>query len=586
MLNTESNVNGRATCRRDDTSCATRMFGSDLVATSLPGRGLFFSLLVHVLFVAAFLYLPWSYWLPNQARLVTSQAMIQSHEVLLLPALEPMGMGGSSLSSSRSANKPKEDGSASEANARQGVVYKGPQLIVSDPPHPDNFMQTIQQPALMAAPKLPAALPLPALVSIASPKPELAPQPAPEIPHVTEPLQVAASAPATPRVEAPKLSLPPADALVHAVVADAVPTPMPKLAHQEPPAQPKKIERDILVVNAFSVPDIKPPAIPLGELSGAFTISPVGTTSMGLAGGGAAAKGVPGIGSVSSAVTGTSPAGVATTSNGGIGNKSAGGSGDENSARAVTASGTVTGHGGTGSGNAAGNGSGAGSHTLGSGNAPGAGSGSSPFPGIMIQGGSAGNVTGAPAVANHVVAKPQSSYGMTIVASGASGGGFKDYGVFRDETSYTVYLDMADAGARGKSWAMQYALDTHIASVPSAMTSHAHGQLVPPYATFKLLPSFSPEAAKRGHGGTIVIFGVINREGKFEDLRIMHSPEIGLNQFMLEALMKWTFRPAEVDGAQVSVKVLLGVPVNSVPENNVSLEIESTRSVSHETARF
>jgi hypothetical protein len=169
---------------------------------------------------------------------------------------------------------------------------------------------------------------------------------------------------------------------------------------------------------------------------------------------------------------------------------------------------------------------------------------------------------------------------MTIVASGASGGGFKDYGVFHDETSYTVYLDMADAGALGKSWAMQYALDTHL------MTSPTHGGLVPPYATVKALPGFSPEAAKRGRGGTIVVFGVINREGKFQDLRIMHSPEIGLNQFMLDALMKWTFRPAEVDGAKVAVKVLLGVPVDSIPENNASLQLGSTRSVYQETTRF
>ena len=182
--------------------------------------------------------------------------------------------------------------------------------------------------------------------------------------------------------------------------------------------------------------------------------------------------------------------------------------------------------------------------------------------------------------------KPQTSYGITIVANGASGGGFKDYGVFRDEASYTVYLDMADTGVRGPSWTLQYALNSHLASSPSAMTSHAHGRVVPPYATMKPLPSFSPEAAKRGRGGTIVVFGVINRQGKFEDLRIMHSPEIGLNQFLLDALKKWTFRPAEMDGAQVSVKILLGVPVDSIPESNASLQIGSTRGVSHETARF
>lgn len=192
MMNTESNAKGRVTRVSVNPSRAPKMFGSDLVATPLPGRGLFYSLLVHGFLVAAVVYVPWSYWLPTQARLVMAQSMISNHEVLLLPALEPMGSGGSSTSSHNSTtNKPNEDAAASssEAKARQGVVYKGPQLIVSDSPHPDNYVQTIRQPSLVAPPRLPAPLPLPAIVSIASPKPELAPQPAPDNPQDNKPIR-------------------------------------------------------------------------------------------------------------------------------------------------------------------------------------------------------------------------------------------------------------------------------------------------------------------------------------------------------------------------------------------------------------
>jgi TonB family protein len=378
--------------------------------------------------------------------------------------------------------------------------------------------------------------------------------------------------------------------LVHSVVADATPAPLPKLAHQDPPAKIEKKERNILVVDAYSVPDNKPSQVPPGELYGTFTLSPVGATSVGLAGGGTEAKGVPGIGNASGAVMGASAAGVAKTPSAGVGNQPAGGSGEGKAVRAAAAPGTGTGHGSTGSGNETGSGSGAGAHTLGNGRAPGTGFGHSPFPAIMIQGGSAGNGqslagAGAPGATAAKPGKPQTSYEMTVVANGGSGGGFKDYGVFRDEASYTVYLDMADAGVRGSGWALQYALDLHPAA-PSAMASRSHGKLVPPYATSKSLPNFSPEVAKRGHGETIVVFGVINRQGRFEDLRIMHSPDTGLNQFMLDALKKWTFRPAEVDGAQVSVKILLGVPVDSVPERNSSLQVGAVRGVSGETASF
>jgi TonB family protein len=181
----------------------------------------------------------------------------------------------------------------------------------------------------------------------------------------------------------------------------------------------------------------------------------------------------------------------------------------------------------------------------------------------MIQGGSGGS--GRTSTREQATTgKPQTSYGITIVASGASGGGFKDYGIFKDGASYTVYLDMADVGARS-SWTLQYALDLFRDPDSSDPPPPPHGVLVPPYALTKSLPRFSPEAARRSRGAMVVVFGVISPGGMWESLRIMQSPDPGLNQVVLEALTKWTFKPAELDGARVPVKCLLGVPVNSVP---------------------
>jgi hypothetical protein len=593
MMKTESNADG-VTRVEVETAPAPLMFGGDLIANPLPRRGLLYSVLVHGILVIAVVYVPLSDLMPGQVRLVTAQSMMPMHEVLLLPALEPKGSGGSVSSSTHGGDKQKNaDAPSSEASARQGVVYKGPQLIVSNPAHPDNFIQTIRQPSLVAPPRLPAPMPLPPIVSIASAKPELAPpvpQPAPEMPQ-SKPIQVVASEPSSPRVEVPKLPLPAAtsaDALVHAVAADVVPAPMPKLAHQDPPPKTEKKERNILVVNAFSMPESKA-SIPAGELYGTFTLSPAGATAIGLAGGGVSIKGEPGMGNTAGAAAGASVASAPTTANAGTGHKPASGAGtDQGTAvRAALAPGTGTGHSGTGGGS----GSGAGLHTSGNGSAPGAGFGSSPFPAITIQGGSASgrqNNAVAPVARAPLSAasKSQTNYEITIVANGSSGGGFADFGVFRDEASYTVYLDMADAGARGSNWTLQYALNSHNAPGHSVPAARAHGQIEPPYATLKSLPLFAPEAEKRAHNGTIVVFGVINRQGKFEDLRIVQSPEPGLNKFMLDALAKWTFRPAQMDGVQVAVKVLLGVPVNSVPATDSSVRIGSTRAISQETARY
>jgi outer membrane biosynthesis protein TonB len=50
-----------------------------------------------------------------------------------------------------------------------------------------------------------------------------------------------------------------------------------------------------------------------------------------------------------------------------------------------------------------------------------------------------------------------------------------------------------------------------------------------------------------------------------ENARIIQSPNPLLNEPVLEALAKWTFRPAEMHGAPVAVKALLGVPLSLPP---------------------
>jgi hypothetical protein len=551
---------------------ASKMFSTDLGGTSLPARGLLYSILAHALCAVISLYVPWSYWFPAEVHFANAQSMIQEREVLYLPDLQPMGSDSPPAPPDSRREETKKDEappSSSSPKAVQGVVYTGPQLIISNPPHPDNFVQTIRQPDLALRPKLPAPLQMPPMVSIAPAKPILAPpapHPAPEAPPQKQPVRLAAAEPILlpsqqPKVEAPKLPLPAASSTeaLRTVANAAAPATMPTLAHQKPATKSGTAAHNILVVSAVPVPNVKPPVLPPGELLGAFTVLPrpvevrPGAASMGLAGGGSEAKGAPGLGGNASGAG----VGATTSPNPGTGNRSTGGTGGGNGIRAGAGSGTGTNHGSPG-GKDMGSGSGAAGHASGNGGGPGTGSGNSPFPSIMIQGGSGGSErSGVRAPAGD--STPQNSYGITIVASGASGGGFKDYGIFRDEASYTVYLDMTDAGAYGSSWTLQYALDS------SNRGSYSHGLLVPPYATSKLLPHISSDTARKDRGATIVVFGVISSRGRFEDLRIMQGPDPGLDQLLLDSLRKWVFRPAEVDGAQVRVKVLLGVPVNSLP---------------------
>ncbi len=547
------------------------MFSTGLDSAPLPARGLFYSFLAHVLFLLATLVVPWSYWMPSDVHLETMNSQTRQQEALLLPNLEPMGESSPAAPANNGGpgdhKQSKSPAKSAQAKAVRGVVYEGLQPIISNPPNPDNYIQTIRQPDLPVKPKLPAPLPIPPMVSIAPVTPVLAaPTPQPEPPREVPPVETVITPPLSlpqqlPTVEAPKLPLPASSAQnssLNAVATAPAQAAMPKLA--PPPVAPALAPNgthNILVVDALPTANPAPTTIPPGELHGAFTVSPSGSTSTGgQAGGGTAAKGEPGIGSA----TGTGTGSLAGEGN----NPAGGGTGAPSGSGAGAGAGTGTGSGNTGGGKeTAGNGSGTGTgHGSGSGTAN-TGRGSSPFPDIMIQGGSGGS--GRASGRLPATSKPQANYGMTIVASGASGGGFKDYGTFKDGMSYTVYLDMADVGLRGPSWAMQYGLDLRPSADTSDPPPHAYGFLQPPYAVTKTIPHFSPEAARKSRGGTVVVFGVINPKGKWEGLRIMQSPDPALNPVVLNALANWTFKPAELDGAPVSVKCLVGVVVNSLP---------------------
>ena len=552
--------------RQDQPSkgCAVypQMFSTELATMRLPARGLFYSLLAHILLWLAILYLPWSYWLPRAPHLALERSL-EKHEVLLLPELVPMGSNPpAAQSSSRERGKPSKDEAPArsvEAKAVQGVVYKGPQLIVSNPPHPDNFVQTIRQPDIVA-PRLPAPMPLPAMVSIAPARPVFVP-PAPDIVSENRPVELIPIKlpPEQPKVEAPKLPLPAAASAdaARAVASTGVPAPVPALAHQAPPPVPGSDAQNILIVEAIPFQSPKPLAVPPGELHGSFTVSPEGTPAIGSAGGGSESKGAPGMGSASGSSTGPY-AGNGSDASGRNGEANTAGNGVGPGATGV-ASGAAPGNGSTGAGgNATSTASAPAGNGSGSLTATGTGHGNNPFPSILIQGGSARR---AP-----VPAKPQTSYGITVVASGSSGGGLKDFGVFRNETSYTVYLDMADLGVFGANWILQYSLDSHPAPGSSAPVPRFNGALLPPYAKLKSVPRFPAQAAQQGRGGMIVVSGLINSEGKFEHLQIMQSPDPGLNQPLLDSLGKWTFQSAEIEGIRVAVKVLLGVPVDSLSQ--------------------
>ena len=487
-----------------------------LASAGLPIRGLLGSLLVHVCFVIIAVETPWDYWIP---RAHLEPAPMAEHEVLYLPELHP-------AQAASPDNSGLEAALASAASALPRAVYKGARRTVSNPPDPDNTVQTIRQPEIIHPPRLPWPMAFPAMMTIATPsQPAIAPKPIAIPPRQVETSTVSLTE-VIPPVEVPKLPAP--------VAAPPAMAP-PLTSHSAAPSPQGDALHTVIIVNAIDV-SARAPELPPGELYGAFVVSPDsaslnGTLSAGNSRGSASGTAVP-----------------AASSNGAGSNGGHGpGSGSGGGAPGVS-NGNPSGSGrrtGAANGRAdAGNGS------AGTGN----NSGSSPFPGISIQGGTRASSRTQPPDHRPPAARQQPGYEITIIANGASGGGFKDYGIFHDEAAYTVYIDMADTGAAGPSWTMQYALD-------SSAGTRSRALLVPPYALSKPLPHFDPRAALRCRSSTLVVFGVIGESGDFQQLRILQTPDPVLSEPLLQALSQWSFHPAEMAGSSVAVKVLLGIPL-------------------------
>jgi len=210
------------------------------------------------------------------------------------------------------------------------------------------------------------------------------------------------------------------------------------------------------------------------------------------------------------------------------------------------------------SGSAAGSGPPSGSDTP-------SGPGKNVFPGITIIGGAVDTKTaGNPAVNARTPPPLQTSYGITILSSGAGGGGLPNLGVFSNEQVHTAFLDMRrDINDQVPSWTVEYALLQGRPGQASGASKQGGSQLgiVLPFPIVKEQPAIPLELVRSYSRRMVIVYAVINIEGKMEQMVVKDSPDSRINEPVLNALSKFVFRPAQRDGETVPAKALLGIPV-------------------------
>ncbi len=503
-----------------------------LCRSYFPGRGLGYSLFIHAIALTIILLFPVVHSPTERFRFPQRATNNRSEDrvVMYLPSIGGGGQGvGGGLESS--GNEP----TAAPSSGTEGLIYPGPQLIRSDSPQPTNRFQTLLQWELEDLPILNPRLDFLNLL------------PMPEVVLVQqfEPPDLAVGLPDTVKPEEQQ-PVDPSDGVATELIQPTLEPQLPTPFDASKPVVLARLpsrERDLRSVLALTpLPTWReqPVEIPAGEALGRFTISPEPNLDT--------SESEPG--SPSSVVLENPTVGPAGE-NAAVGNSA--------SVVTLTFEPSVD----------AMPGSRPDSSASGPGVGSGWGAGSSPskgaLAGITIVGGVGGTGASVNSVPDSRIPHPlQTRYGLIVVSTENSGGGLPYFGVFSNAQINTVYLDMRQTETdTAPFWTLEFVVPrgTAIQANPAKELDESYEGFVLPVPVVKEQPALPLELVRRHIGKMVIVYTVINVEGKMEQTSVKESPDPLLNQPVLDALSKWVFRPGVLNGDPVAVKALLGIPL-------------------------
>lgn len=93
---------------------------------------------------------------------------------------------------------------------------------------------------------------------------------------------------------------------------------------------------------------------------------------------------------------------------------------------------------------------------------------------------------------------------------------------------------------------------------PGIYPAGKHGVTVP-QVIFNPEPSFSDEARKSKTQGVVLLLLVVGKDGRPYDIRVGQSLGMGLDEKAIEAVNRWRFRPATLNGQPVATQIAVEV---------------------------
>lgn len=85
------------------------------------------------------------------------------------------------------------------------------------------------------------------------------------------------------------------------------------------------------------------------------------------------------------------------------------------------------------------------------------------------------------------------------------------------------------------------------------------GGVSAPSVLYKVDPEYSEEARKAKYSGTVLISLIVDPQGKAQNIRVVRSLGLGLDEKAMEAVAKWKFKPGMKNGQAVAVQATIEV---------------------------
>lgn len=134
-------------------------------------------------------------------------------------------------------------------------------------------------------------------------------------------------------------------------------------------------------------------------------------------------------------------------------------------------------------------------------------------------------------------AKPRGPAGPEIVLHGA--------------TVYTMAIDMPNITSHDGSWTLRF---TELGG------SSPDDLLTAPIAMHKVDPKYIAAAADEGVEGKVLLYAVIRRDGRVDQIRLVQGIDERLDTSAVSAFSKWEFQPATKNGQPADLEAVVQIP--------------------------